>query len=62
MTTTIQAGTILIEDRVLMAETLGLQSEPYSAHWGVVKARDGLALGRKIQAAGWNFFFMATET
>ena len=61
MTATIQAGTILIEDRALMAETLGLQSEPYSAHWGVVKALDGLALDRKIHAAGWNFFFMAEE-
>jgi hypothetical protein len=62
MTATVQAGTILIEDRALMVETLGLQSEPYSAHWGVVKALDGSALDRKIQAAGWNFFFMATET
>ena len=61
MTATVQAGTILIEDRALMAETLGLQSEPYSAHWGVVKALDGLALSRKIQAAGWNFFFMAAQ-
>ena len=62
MTATIQAGTILIEDRALMAETLGLQSESYSAHWGVVKALDGLALDRKIHAAGWYFFFMAAET
>jgi hypothetical protein len=62
MTATVQAGTILIEDRALMAETLGLQSESYSAHWGVVKALDGLALDRKIHAAGWNFFFMAAET
>ena len=61
MTTTIQAGTILIEDRALITQTLGLQSEPYSAHWCVVNAVDGLALDRKIHAAGWNFFFMAAE-
>ena len=27
----------------------------------MVKAIDGFALDRKIQAAGWNFFFMADE-
>jgi hypothetical protein len=27
----------------------------------VVKALNGFALGRKIHAAGWNFFFMAAE-
>jgi hypothetical protein len=44
-----------------MAHALGLQSEPYSAPWGLVTALDGLALDRKIHAAGWNFFFMAAE-
>jgi hypothetical protein len=61
MTATVQVGTILIERRPAMAQILGLQSEPYSAHWGVVKSVDGLALDRKIYAAGWNFFFMAAE-
>jgi hypothetical protein len=61
MTATVQVGTILIEDRPLIAQALGLQSEPYSANWGIVKALDGLALDRKIHAAGWNFFFMAAE-
>ena len=57
----VQVGTILIEESALMARALGLQSEPYSAKWGVVQALDGLALDRKIHAAGWNFFFMAAE-
>ena len=48
MTATVQVGTILIEQRPAMAQILGLQSEPYSAHWGVVKSVDGLALDRKI--------------
>jgi hypothetical protein len=61
MTATVQVGTILIEDRPVMAQALGLQSEPYSARWGVVNPLDGLALDRKIHAAGWNFFFMAEE-
>src|ERR1700676_4478098 len=61
MTATVQVGTILIEHRPAMAQALGLQSEPYSTNWGVVKALDGFALDRKIHAAGWNFFFMAEE-
>jgi hypothetical protein len=61
MTATVQVGTILIDQRPAMAQALGLQSEPYSANWGVIKALDGLALDRKIHAAGWNFFFMAAQ-
>ena len=44
-----------------MARIVGLESEPYSGNWSVVKALDGFALNRKIHAAGWNFFFMAAE-
>src|ERR1700680_4210681 len=61
MTATVQVGTFLIEHRPVMAQALGLQSEPYSTNWGTVKALDGFALDRKIHAAGWNFFFMAAE-
>jgi hypothetical protein len=61
MTANIQVGTILMADRPLMTQALGLQSEPYSANWLIVDALDGLAMDRKIDAAGWNFFFMAAE-
>jgi hypothetical protein len=61
MSPTVQAGTILIEDRPLMAQVLGLESEPYFGNWGVVKMSDRSALDRKIHAAGWNLFFMADE-
>jgi hypothetical protein len=61
MSLTIQAGTILIEDRLLMAQVLGLESESYFGSWGVVNCLDSFALDRKIHAAGWNCFFMAEE-
>jgi|SRR5580704_6026109 hypothetical protein len=61
MTANIQVGTILIADRPVMSQTLGLHSEPYSTNWLIVDALDGLAMDRKIDAAGWNFFFMAAE-
>lgn len=44
-----------------MTQLLGLESEPYSGNWNLVKVLDGFALDRKIRASGWNFFFMAAE-
>jgi hypothetical protein len=54
-------GTILIEESPQITELLGLKNEPYSGNWSVVKTLDGFALDQKIHAAGWTFFFMATE-
>jgi hypothetical protein len=62
MAPTIHVGTILIEHRPAMAQALDLQCEPYAANWGVPNSLDTSALNRKIQATGWNFFFMAAET
>ena len=61
MPPTVQVGAILIEEGPLMTRVLGLESEPYSGSWSVVKALDVFALDRRIHAAGWNFFFMAAE-
>jgi len=61
MTSTVQAGTILIADCPRITQLLGLESEPYSGKWSIVQGLDGFALDRKIHAAGWNFFFMAAE-
>jgi hypothetical protein len=58
---TLQVGTVLIEDRPRISQFLGLEREPFSGNWSIVKAFDGFALDRKIHAAGWNFFFMAAE-
>src|SRR3981189_134824 len=59
----VDAGTILIAQwpPFLGLPSEGLESKPYSGHWSVVKALDGFALDRKIRAAGWNFFFIASE-
>lgn len=61
MATTIQVGTVLIDEQPLMARVLGLEIEPFSGNWSIVKVLDSFALDRKIHAAGWNFFFMAAE-
>jgi hypothetical protein len=61
MTSTLKVGTILIEEGPLITQLFGLESEPCSGNWSVVKTLDSFALDRKIRAAGWNFFFMAAE-
>ena len=61
MAQTVQAGTILMKEWPGMTTLLGLESEPCSAGWSLLKVLDAFALDRKIHAAGWNFFFMATE-
>jgi hypothetical protein len=57
----VQVGAILIEDWPLAMQGLGLKSEPFSGKWSLVNTPDSFALDRKIHAAGWNFFFMATQ-
>ena len=54
----VQVGTILMSE---WPQLLGVESEPYSKNWTLVKALDGCALDRKIRAAGWNFFFIASQ-
>jgi hypothetical protein len=61
MTPILKVGTILIEEGPLITQLPGLESEPCSGNWSVVKTLDGFALDRKIRTAGWNFFFMAAE-
>jgi len=54
----VQVGTILMSK---WPQLFGLESEPYWGNWSVVHAPDAFALDRKIRAAGWNFFFIASE-
>ncbi len=61
MKSAVQVGTILMRDWPVKMQLAGLQSEPCLANWSVVNAPVGSALDGKINAAGWNFFFMAGE-
>jgi hypothetical protein len=61
MAATVEVGAILTNESPLMTQLLGLQCEPYSGNWSLVKALDAVSLDRKIHAAGWNFFFLAAE-
>jgi hypothetical protein len=61
MLQTIKVGTILMKEWLGMPQIPELETEPGFGEWSVVKLTDAFALDRKIHAAGWNFFFMATE-
>lgn len=57
----VQVGSILMKEWPGITQLLGLESEPCSGEWSLLKVLDGFTLDRKIHAAGWNFFFMAAE-
>jgi hypothetical protein len=63
MPQTVKVGTLLMKmkDWVGPPQIPELETELCFGEWSVVKAPDALALDRKIHAAGWNFFYMATE-
>ncbi|MGC1647427.1 MAG: hypothetical protein WA741_16540 [Candidatus Sulfotelmatobacter sp.] len=61
MPATIQVGTILMKNWPGTTQLLGLESEPCSGSWSVLKVLDSFALDHKIHAAGWIFFFIAAE-
>ena len=57
----VQVGSILMKQWPGITQLLGLESEPCSGEWSLLKVLDSFTLDRKIHAAGWNFFFMAAE-
>ena len=59
MAAVVQVGAILIQDWPLIRQLHGVESEPYSGNWNLVRVLDGVAFDRKIRASGWSFFFMA---
>jgi hypothetical protein len=61
MPPTVEVGAILMKEWPGITQLLGLESEPCSGGWSLLKVLDSFTLDRKIHAAGWNFFFMAAE-
>ena len=61
MSSTVQVGTILTKEWPGILQLSGFQTEKGFGEWSTVRMSDGVALDREIHAAGWNFFFLATE-
>ena len=61
MPDTNRARTILIREDTPLPANLPIESEAFLPGWGAVRNLDGYELGRKIEAANWNFFYLAGE-
>ena len=61
MADTLKAGTILIEDGTIVPECFQLETEPDSSGWKSVANPDPRELDRRLNQAGWIFFYMAGE-
>lgn len=57
----IEVGSILIDDRPMIARALAMETKPYLGNWSLVRFPEGRALDRKARSAGWGFFYMAKE-
>jgi hypothetical protein len=56
-----RAKTILIREDTPLPANLPIESEAFLPGWGAVRNLDGYELGRKIEAANWNFFYLAGD-
>jgi hypothetical protein len=61
MTDRIRAGTMLIADGTHTPESLVVDAESYSAGWSSIMGSTSAQLDKKIETAGWTFFYMAGE-
>jgi hypothetical protein len=61
MPDTNRARPILIREDTPLPANLPIESEAFLPGWRAVRNLDGYELGRKIEAANWNFFYLAGE-
>jgi hypothetical protein len=54
----IQAGTIMVEESLLLPEGLRPETDMYDRTWRIVKDIDGFEFDRGVRNVGWNFFFV----
>ena len=55
------AGSLFIREDTLLPGGLIIETEAFIPGWRAVRNCDGYRLGRKIEEAKWNFFYVAGE-
>jgi hypothetical protein len=55
------AGTLFIREDTILPGGLIIETETFLPGWRAVRNCDGYRLGRKIEEAKWNFFYLAGE-
>ena len=61
MPTNDTAGSLFIRENTLLPGGLIIETETFLPGWRAVRNCDGYRLGRKIEEAKWNFFYIAGE-
>ena len=61
MLATNKSGTILIRDNTPLPAGMAIERDVFLPGWKAVRDWDGYQLGRKIEEAKWNFFYLAGE-
>jgi hypothetical protein len=61
MLATNKSGTILIRENTPLPAGLAIERDDFLPGWKAVKDLDGYQVGRKIEGATWNFFYLAGE-
>ena len=61
MTDGIRVGTLLIKDGTHTPESFAIETEHYSTGWSSILKSTSADFGRKLESAGWTFFYMAGE-
>lgn len=54
-------GAVLIREDALLPAGMAVESDAFLPGWRVVRNLDGHGLGRKIEEAKWNFFYLAGQ-
>jgi hypothetical protein len=55
------AGSLFIREDTILPGGLIIETEAFLPGWRAVRDCDGYRLGRKIEQAKWNFFFLAGD-
>ena len=56
-----RGGTLFIREHTILPGGLIIETETFLPGWRIVRDCDGYRLGRKIEQAKWNFFFLAGD-
>lgn len=54
-------GSVFLRENTVLPAGLLIETEAFLPGWRAVKNCDGYALGRKIEEAKWNFFYLVGE-
>ena len=54
----LKAGTMMVQEGLLLPKLLKMETDPYSRRWRSVKALDSFSLGHMLDAVGWHLFFV----